>query len=158
MLARDSLDGIEIPGSALKEMIRHCLSESPAEAVGLLAGQGAAVRLVEPLRNIVSKPHNRLAFLADPYCQFLAERRTASTGLELLAIYHSHPDGGASLSAKDIAVSRRDIPMHVVISFPVQLPKQVVTRAYRLINGRPREVAIVVVGPYSLSLGSPRIM
>ena len=142
---RDSWDAIQIPGLALGKMVRHCLDQSPAEAVGFLVGHGAAVRLVEPLRNIVPIPENRRAFLAEPYSQFLAERRAASMGLRIVAVYHSHPDGGASLSANDIAVSRRSIPLHVVISFSVRLPEQVTARAYRLTDGRPHEVVIVVL-------------
>jgi len=87
---------------------------SPSEAVGLLAGDGdGTVKRLFPLSNIA-----RLgSFLADPYEQFLAERAIRDTGLQLLAIFHSHPWGGATLSAEDTRFASNWTCAHAVFAF-----------------------------------------
>jgi proteasome lid subunit RPN8/RPN11 len=87
---------------------------APGEAVGLLAGEGdGTVKRVFPLSNIA-----RLgSFLADPYEQFLAERAITDAGLHLLAIFHSHPWGGATLSADDVRFAKNWTCAHAVFAF-----------------------------------------
>lgn len=145
MLApRNSRDGLSISRMALTRLIGHCLYESPAEAVGLLVGASNAVHMITPLRNIVPSPNNRRAFVADPYSQFQAERQILSVGSTLVAVYHSHPDGGPSLSDDDILLTPTNVQVHVVVAFPVSEPQNIIIRAYRIINGNPLEVSIVV--------------
>ena len=78
--------------------------EPHREICGLVeAGPDGALRLV-PLANRAADP--AAAFALDPGDVLAALRRTeggAGGGSgALLAIYHSHPSGGASLSARDL--------------------------------------------------------
>ena len=87
---------------------------SPSEAVGLLAGEGdGTVKRVFPLSNVARLGN----FLADPYEQFLAERAMRDADLQLLAIFHSHPSGGATLSAEDIRFASHWTCAHAVFAF-----------------------------------------
>lgn len=96
------------------ELFLHAEQEAPAEAVGLIGGlpDGTAT-LVVPLVN-VSRDHK--AFLADPFSQYLAFKRIEEASLVLLAIYHSHPDGGATPSSLDAVFAQGWECIHVVIS------------------------------------------
>lgn len=94
-------------------MLRHAERERPREAVGMLGGLPSGhVSLALPLINLAGVG----MFLADPYSQYLTEKQIASEGLSLLAIYHSHPGGGAYLSAVDCKFARLHDVVHVVIA------------------------------------------
>jgi proteasome lid subunit RPN8/RPN11 len=127
------------------EMVEHCLQVSPQEAVGLLAGHLGLAMRVQPLPNIAPPPDNLRAFLADPYEQFQAERRIARCGMELVAVYHSHPGGGAALSVNDIAVNWSRLCIQVVVAFPMVGSVEGTTRAFQIIHGEAVEVPIVIV-------------
>lgn len=93
-----TLAALVVPEARRREMIEHAEREAPCEAVGMLAGRGLLVMRVTPLLN---RAADRRAFFADPYEQFEAERSFARDGLEVVGLYHSHPDGGAVPSDAD---------------------------------------------------------
>ncbi len=101
-----------LPAAIGDQIIAHAIQSLPAEAVGLLAGKQCCVEMAAPLRNIAKQR----AFFADPYQQFQAERAIQSRRLDVLAIYHSHPDGCACLSELDMAMATRWNCVQVVIS------------------------------------------
>src|SRR2546421_11427722 len=97
--------GLTIPAELWGQVLQHARESLPREAVGLLAGNAnGRVMLVVPLPNIA--PGER-EFIADPFAQFCALRRLQSEDLQLLAIYHSHPDGGGDPSEDDLGYARR---------------------------------------------------
>lgn len=119
---------LHIESAALQVMLAHAMREQPREAVGLLAGRPSGpASLVLPLINI-ARPG---AFLADPYSQYLAEKRIAAEGLNRLAIYHSHPGGGADLSTVDCDFARLHDTIHIVIA-PAHADCPPDMRAYRV--------------------------
>jgi proteasome lid subunit RPN8/RPN11 len=126
-----------LPSAVGDLIIDHAISSLPAEAVGLLAGKHDHVEMAMPLRNIA----RHRAFLANPYDQFQAERAIQSKGLELLAIYHSHPDGCACLSDLDVATARHWSCVHLVISLQTK-PRSIHLRGYRLAGASPTEVEL----------------
>jgi [CysO sulfur-carrier protein]-S-L-cysteine hydrolase len=116
-----------LPASVGDQIIVHAIHSLPAESVGLLAGKQCRVEMALPLRNIAPQG----SFLADPYDQFLAERDIQSRGLDVLAIYHSHPDGCACLSELDLAMATHWNCVQVVIALRTKV-KTVQLRAHRL--------------------------
>src|SRR5262245_50311920 len=96
------------------QVLRHVRKSLPREAVGLLGGRtGGQVTLVLPLPNIA--PASR-QFIADPFAQFCGLRRLEAEGLQLLAIYHSHPDGGVDPSEDDLLYARRWSCVHLIVT------------------------------------------
>jgi len=85
-------------------MRRHGEADYPHEACGLIGGRAegdrkTAVRLV-PLPNARSDaPHNR--YLIAPEAFIEAEAELARGGLEVVGVYHSHPDHRPVPSAFD---------------------------------------------------------
>jgi proteasome lid subunit RPN8/RPN11 len=106
---------LTVAATAAQAMLRHAEQEQPQEAVGMLAGHlPCLASLALPLVNLAGPA----AFLADPYSQYLAEKRMSAEKLRLLALYHSHPGGAARLSAIDREFARlRDI-VYIVIALP----------------------------------------
>lgn len=91
----------------------HIRESLPNEAVGVLAGSAEGkVELVIGLPNISD---NRRSFVADPFEQYLALRRIKMMGLELLAIYHSHPGGGSAPSAHDLKYAQPWQCWHLIV-------------------------------------------
>lgn len=80
-------------------MRRRVQRIAPLEACGLLAGKYNRVEMNLGVRNIDQSP---VRFHMDPKEQWRAFQRIAAAGLELLGIYHSHPDGPELPSEQDI--------------------------------------------------------
>jgi proteasome lid subunit RPN8/RPN11 len=86
------------------QVCAHLQSCLPEEGSGLLAGHIAAdaacCDLVVAVHNIL---HSPVKFRMSPQEQYRAFCRFEEDGLELLAIYHSHPTGPARPSPTDLA-------------------------------------------------------
>ncbi len=95
-------DRLIVPRLALEGLVRRARSEAPAEIVGFLAGgyENGAARATRdvPLPN---RSPDGTAFLADPFVQFLTEKEIAARSEEIVAIYHSHPQGDGAFSDLD---------------------------------------------------------
>ena len=77
--------------------VRACL---PEEACGVLAGRNGRVSQVWTIENAA---HSPVRFRMQPRAQVRALLDLEAQGLELLAIYHSHPSGPPYPSATDLA-------------------------------------------------------
>jgi proteasome lid subunit RPN8/RPN11 len=94
---------LSIPRSVYGGMLWHALAERPLECCGLLAGTVRAdgvgeVRLRYPLINAAASP---VEFESEPHSHASAERDIRIQGLEVLAVYHSHPTSEPVPSRKD---------------------------------------------------------
>jgi proteasome lid subunit RPN8/RPN11 len=118
----------------------HARGAMPNEAVGILGGHsdGRVVKVI-PLPN---RALDRFSFYADPYAQYCAEKDITANGLEIIGIYHSHPNGAAALSADDLVFASPWKCAHMVVAVcSVGTP---IVKAYNLHRGKPSEIQIVV--------------
>lgn len=85
-----------IPATLLEELSRHLETSYPEEGAGFLIGeiegQARRVRAILPLANAreAEARHNR--FLITPQDYAWAEQRAAQAALDVLGVFHSHPD------------------------------------------------------------------
>lgn len=81
-----------LPALVWERVVAQARAEAPLECCGLLAGtrQGAVLvaREAFPLVNQLGSPTR---FVSEPGSLFRALRQARAQGLEVLAIYHSHP-------------------------------------------------------------------
>lgn len=84
-------------------MCEHIRAETPLEACGLVAGRGNRAEAIYPIKNALKSP---VQFRMDAREQLKAFESIEEQGLELLAIYHSHPNGPETPSETDLAESR----------------------------------------------------
>jgi proteasome lid subunit RPN8/RPN11 len=91
--------GLVLSTAQLEQMCRHIREQVPLEACGLLGGKNNRVEIVIPIRNAAQSP---VRFRMDALEQLKALEVLEDTGLELLAIYHSHPVGPPCPSPTDI--------------------------------------------------------
>jgi proteasome lid subunit RPN8/RPN11 len=84
----------------LDQMIAHLTGCLPEEACGLIAGTGERAQRVLPVENQL---HSPARFKMAPAGQWAAFQEIETAGLDLLAIFHSHPHGPSHPSSTDIA-------------------------------------------------------
>lgn len=95
---------LKIQGDLLKKVEEHAIREYPYECCGLLLGRmskgKAEILQVLEARNIYPGD-KRSGYLIDPMEYYGAELKAEAEDVEVLGIYHSHPDKPAKPSKKD---------------------------------------------------------
>lgn len=94
------MSSLRIPAAMREEMLAHLAACLPEEGCGLLGGLEGVCSLHVPVRNELRSP---TAFRMNPREQLQAFLQFENLGLELIAIYHSHPSGPQVPSATDVA-------------------------------------------------------
>ncbi|NSW52838.1 MAG: M67 family metallopeptidase [Anaerolineae bacterium] len=89
-----------IPGRIVEAMQAQVEAHPGEEVCGLLGGKNGQVRAWLPVENEL---HQHEAYRMEPQAMVNALARLEAQGLDLLAIYHSHPCGPAVPSQRDIA-------------------------------------------------------
>jgi proteasome lid subunit RPN8/RPN11 len=82
------------------QMAEDVSRRAPEEACGLVSGKNGRSLSVYPIENIL---HSQSRFRMHPEQQVKAYFELLEKGLDLLAIYHSHPKGPPDPSPTDIA-------------------------------------------------------
>jgi [CysO sulfur-carrier protein]-S-L-cysteine hydrolase len=94
------INSLSLNRAHMSAMQRHINFEAPLEGCGLLGGKNQAVELVLPVKNAAE---SRVRFKMDPRAQLRAMQQIEAEGLEVVAIFHSHPRGQSVPSSTDIA-------------------------------------------------------
>src|SRR5512142_1289435 len=88
---------LEIPAEVLQQILQHGEAAYPEEGAGLLLGQedGGAVRRVTAVITFSNARedaarHNR--YLITPQDMLRGEQQAARLGLDVIGVFHSHPD------------------------------------------------------------------
>jgi proteasome lid subunit RPN8/RPN11 len=89
---------IEIPEAIRTQLVDHALAQLPNEACGFLAGHGSRVERFLPVRN---HDASEWTYFMDPRDQKRAQDEMDASGLDLLAVFHSHPRTAAFPSPTD---------------------------------------------------------
>ena len=118
------------------QIVEHARSGYPAEVCGLVAGRDGVATAAYPGRNISPTPadtyeldHDTLARVFD----------FEDAGLELVAIYHSHPRGPETPSPTDIAHAFYPDSVYLIVSLAT--PDRPVVRGFRITDEGVREIA-----------------
>ncbi len=135
---------VHVRASDLERIVAHARRALPDEACGVLGGvfeKGVAiVRRVLPVRNTAADPRHR--FDMDALEMVRAIFRLRQTSLEVVGLYHSHPDASAEPSATDIAQATWDDVAHVIVGQPaIDTPD---VRAWAIRKGQARPALLVV--------------
>src|SRR5262245_30635694 len=98
-------------------MIAQARAELPNECCGLLAGrmegEDGRVEVCFPLVNAAASP---VEYLSDPRSLFDADRAMRKLGIDLLAVYHSHPTSEPTPSRKDCECNFSEEVMNLIVS------------------------------------------
>ena len=125
-----------LPSVLAAALWAHVRRELPRECVGALGGgvrgEQVQVHALYPLPNVAARPERE--YLADPGELLRVMRGMGREGLELVALYHSHPYGPASPSASDRQLAAYPVP------YLIADPDAEILRAYLLPGGEEVEV------------------
>ncbi len=121
---------MKIPESIVDAIYEQAIAEAPLEACGYLAGNDGVVTRCYPMANAdQSETH----FSFDPQEQFRVLKEARAKGLELIAVYHSHPETPARPSAEDIRLAY-DPGIYYVIASLADGQKSI--KSFKLIEGK----------------------
>jgi proteasome lid subunit RPN8/RPN11 len=110
---------LNIPSGIFEEMLAQAKAQAPVEACGILAGKN---NRVEKLYEMTNADNSNEHFMMEPKEQFEVAKDIRSAGLEMQAIYHSHPATEARPSVEDIRLSLTPDVTYVILS--LQDPKK----------------------------------
>lgn len=104
---------VRIPKRIFKNMVDHALREAPLECCGILAGKGRTVAQIYETRNADDSP---TSYLMDPDEQLRVFREMEEEGLDMVAIYHSHPNTIPFPSVRDVRLAWYPGVAYLIIS------------------------------------------
>jgi proteasome lid subunit RPN8/RPN11 len=124
-----------VPNRLLEQMNAHVEKAYPEEGAGFLIGEDGEVREILALSNSREDGarHNRFLFTPDDYLQ--AELKAEALGLDLIGVFHSHPDCPNIPSEYDREWAQ---PFFSYIITRVDNGKAVNSRSWRLAEDRSR--------------------
>lgn len=96
-------------------LLRHAHEARPNEACGLISGRQGQAQQVVPIHNVAPQP--QIQYQLDPAEQIRAMSAFQQAGLELTAIYHSHPNGEPIPSQTDIREANYPDSIYLIIGF-----------------------------------------
>jgi proteasome lid subunit RPN8/RPN11 len=121
------------------QIVEHALSGYPDEVCGLVAGRGGVATAAYPGRNISPTPSDTYELDHDTLARMIDFE---DAGLELTAIYHSHPRGPETPSPTDVALAFYPATVYLIISLATsELP---LLRGFRITDKGEQEVAIII--------------
>ena len=129
---------IRLSSDHLQQMLQEVRKLYPEEACGLVAGLGRESKQVYPVEN---RLHSPVRFLMEPEQQVRFLLEIEANGWELLAIYHSHPNGPDTPSPTDIAENAFPEVITVIWSYA---GGQWEYRGFRIQDGNFLGIPIVV--------------
>jgi proteasome lid subunit RPN8/RPN11 len=115
-----------VPRTIYDGMLAQAQAELPCECCGLLAGvvdESAGVARVSkayPLINALASP---VEFESEPRSMFDAVRDQLRLGLQILAVYHSHPASPPIPSQKDLQRNFSEEVINVIVSLAQPRPE-----------------------------------
>ncbi len=124
---------LQLPATLLADIWRHGEQSYPEEGAGLILGrrQGEArsAEVIKPVDNQWEAPGRTRRYQIDPRDVLAAEDQADDLGLEIIGVFHSHPDHPAMPSATDLHFA---VPWYSYLITSVHLGKALESRAWRL--------------------------
>jgi len=127
---------LQIEEKILTAMLEHGRREEPNEACGYLASKEGVVCHHFELTNIDAAPDH---YTMDPAEQFDAIRRIRDEGLQVAAVYHTHPETPARPSLEDIRHAHDPDMVYVIVSL---LAGVIPVRAFKINRGEVAKVSL----------------
>lgn len=116
---------LHVPAALLAELIAHARAAAPTECCGLLGGRvaGGTAR-AEARYAIANDAASATAYATNPRDMLRAFRAMRECGLELLAVYHSHPLSRSVPSARDLAENTYgETVVHLIVGLAGPVPE-----------------------------------
>jgi len=130
---------LQIEKKILTALLAHGRREEPNEACGYLAARDGVICRHFELRNIDAAPDH---YSMDPAEQFAVIRRIREEGLQVAAVYHSHPETPARPSVEDIRLAHDPGMTYVIVSLMAGVEP---VRGFKIRQGEVIDVPLQVL-------------
>lgn len=131
---------LKIPEQIAESIIAQGLATPEIEVCGILAGKDGAVEEIYPMTNADNSIEH---FTMRPEEQFAVIKDIRRNGLQMLAIYHTHPETPARPSEEDIRLAFTGDVLYIITSLAER--DAPVTKGFLIEDGRAREVELEIV-------------
>ena len=132
---------IRVRQGLISELVRLAQLEPAHECCGLLAGSRGVIARIFRATNVASNLATTYEIAPQELFSLMREIRAA--GLELMGIYHSHPNGKNEPSPRDIELAYYPDTAYVIVSPQPNAARPV--RAFSIRDGRAIELDIEIV-------------
>ncbi|HKS83660.1 MAG TPA: M67 family metallopeptidase [Candidatus Acidoferrales bacterium] len=132
---------VHVPDSILRKILVQAKHAHGIECCGFLAGRDGVITHAFPAAN--ASPNPATSFEIAPREILDRIRAMRAAGIELLGIYHSHPNSPNEPSPSDIAQAYYPDAAYFILSPLPDTPHPV--RAFSIRDGRVTELAIEAV-------------
>lgn len=130
---------LKIEAKVLAALLEHGRREIPNEACGYLAARDGLVCRHFELTNQDAAPDH---FTMNPAEQFAAIRQMREAGLQVAAVYHTHPETPARPSEEDIRLAHDPGMVYVIVSLARGVDP---VRAFKINQDEVLELSLEVV-------------
>ena len=125
---------MKLTQTIIEEILVHARKGYPNEVCGLIAGKNGLVSRIFRTTNI---DESSISYMMEPAEQFRAFKEMRVEGLELLAIYHSHPTSPAYPSQTDVRLAYYPEAAYLIAS--LQNVGAPVIKGFRILDGKITE-------------------
>lgn len=129
---------MKIKKNLIERIFARGESAAPVEICGYLAGIGDTATEDYPVTNTERSAEH---FTMEPKEQFDAMRRARTAGLEIMAVYHTHPATPARPSEEDIRLAYDPGIVYVIASLAGGVRS---IKAFRIVGGKVSELNLSV--------------
>jgi len=137
---KKNLPDLEIPKDLLNRIIEHARQEYPLESCGILAGKKGKITKFYPMANTKKSSS---CYLMEPEEQLRVFQEIEKEGLELSAIYHSHPHTAAFPSQRDVDYAFYPDSLILIVSLIEKEVSQI--GAFQIEEGKIEKKTIKVI-------------
>jgi [CysO sulfur-carrier protein]-S-L-cysteine hydrolase len=131
---------IRIKKDILDEMAVHASGDPKLECCGLLAGRDGIITKIFPAKNALVSPTQ---YEIAPKELFQHMREIRRTGLELMGVYHSHPNSENKPSPRDIEQAYYPDVAYFILSPRNDAPNP--ARTFTIRDGKTSELDVQIV-------------
>lgn len=131
---------MRIKQTIIDEILAHARQGFPDEICGLLGGSGGTCSRCFRISNT---DRSSVSYMMEPSEQFRAFKEMRKEGLELLAIYHSHPTSGAYPSQTDVRLAFYPEAVYIIVSMQKAGAPEI--KGFRIIDGNISEEALEII-------------
>lgn len=129
---------LEIPKKIIEKIVEQGIKDAPVEACGILAGKNGVVQKIYLMTNADNSNEH---FTMLPEEQFKVVKDIRNNGLEMLAIYHTHPETPARPSKEDIRLALTPDVIYVIASL---IDKQPDIKGFYIEDGTVENVKLYI--------------
>lgn len=123
----------------LDEIVAHALEDAPNECCGMIASREGRAVAVHRAINQAERP--RVTYEIRGQDLFRLFNEIEGAGLDIGAIYHSHPFTEPAPSPTDLKLAQYPDSLYVIVGLEHDVPE---VRAWRIVDGVVTEAALEV--------------